>query len=233
MEVNNNSIGAQSQKEILDKLGIRSADQVKNESRDTLGQEEFLTLMTAQLQNQDPMAPMDNGDFIAQMAQFSTVTGITDMVSSMKAMAEEFKQFRVASISNILGNSVLVPGNVTYADQNGELHGVFEIPKTAIDSQVHFLDETTGEQLEVRNMGPQASGLVGFQWTDLPAAYRDGNKPIKVDVMVNYGEGMEALTPKLFSKVIGAELDQTTGSTNLELENSQIVDASSVVRFRM
>ncbi|MBT6098562.1 MAG: flagellar biosynthesis protein FlgJ, partial [Marinovum sp.] len=125
-------MGAQAQRDLLDKLGIKSAEEVQNNSRDTLGQEEFLTLMTAQLQNQDPMEPMDNGDFIAQMAQFSTVTGITDMANSMKAMADELKQFRVASISNIMGNSVLVPGDVTVADRNGELHGVFELDKTSI-----------------------------------------------------------------------------------------------------
>jgi len=233
MDINGNSMSAQAQRELLDKLNIRSASEVKNESKDTLGQEEFLTLMTAQLQNQDPMAPMDNGDFIAQMAQFSTVTGITDMVSSMKAMAEEFRQFRVASVSNILGNSVLVPGDVTVADMNGELHGVFELEKTAIDTHVNFLDASTGEQLESKNMGSQASGLIGFQWTDLPADYRNGNKEIRVEVMVNYGKGMESLQPNLFSKVIGAELDKTTGATNLELQNAQTVDAASVLRFRM
>ena len=152
MDINGNSMSAQAQRELLDKLNIRSASEIKNESKDTLGQEEFLTLMTAQLQNQDPMAPMDNGDFIAQMAQFSTVTGITDMVSSMKAMAEEFRQFRVASVSNILGNSVLVPGDVTVADMNGELHGVFELEKTAIDTHVNFLDASM-KQLESKNMG--------------------------------------------------------------------------------
>ena len=64
-------------------------------------------------------------------------------------------------------------------------------------------------------------------------SYRDGSKQIRVEVMVNYGEGMESLQPNLFSKVIGAELDKATGATNLELENAQTVDASSVIRFRM
>ncbi|MGB2408043.1 MAG: flagellar hook assembly protein FlgD [Paracoccaceae bacterium] len=232
MDINNN-MGAQAQRDLLDKLGIKSAEEVKNNSRDTLGQEEFLTLMTAQLQNQDPMEPMDNGDFIAQMAQFSTVTGITDMANSMKAMADELKQFRVASISNIMGNSVLVPGDVTVADRNGELHGVFELDKTAIDTRVNFVDAQSGELLKAKNMGPQATGLIGFEWRDLPAAYRDGSKQIRVEVMVNHGEGLENLQPSLFSKVVGAALNKDTGSTSLELENEQTVDASSVLRFRM
>ncbi len=232
MDISNN-MGAQAQRDLLDKLGIKSAEEVQNNSRDTLGQEEFLTLMTAQLQNQDPMEPMDNGDFIAQMAQFSTVTGITDMANSMKAMADELKQFRVASISNIMGNSVLVPGDVTVADRNGELHGVFELDKTSIDTRVNFVDAQSGELLNAKNMGPQATGLIGFEWRDLPAAYRDGSKEIRVEVMVNHGEGLENLQPSLFSKVVGAALNKDTGATNLELENEQTVDASSVLRFRM
>lgn len=232
MDISNN-MGAQAQRDLLDKLGIKSAEEVQNNSRDTLGQEEFLTLMTAQLQNQDPMEPMDNGDFIAQMAQFSTVTGITDMANSMKAMADELKQFRVASISNIMGNSVLVPGDVTVADRNGELHGVFELDKTSIDTRVNFVDAQSGELLKAKNMGPQATGLIGFEWRDLPAAYRDGSKEIRVEVMVNHGEGLENLQPSLFSKVVGAALNKDTGSTSLELENEQTVDASSVLRFRL
>ena len=232
MDINNN-MGAQAQRDLLDKLGLKSAEEVQNNSRDTLGQEEFLTLMTAQLQNQDPMEPMDNGDFIAQMAQFSTVTGITDMANSMKAMADELKQFRVASISSIMGNSVLVPGDVTVADRNGELHGVFELDKTSIDTRVNFVDAQSGELLNAKNMGPQATGLIGFEWRDLPAAYRDGSKEIRVEVMVNHGEGLENLQPSLFSKVVGAALNKDTGSTSLELENEQTVDASSVLRFRM
>ena len=232
MDINNN-MGAQAQRDLLDKLGLKSAEEVQNNSRDTLGQEEFLTLMTAQLQNQDPMEPMDNGDFIAQMAQFSTVTGITDMANSMKAMADELKQFRVASISNIMGNSVLVPGDVTVADRNGELHGVFELDKTSIDTRVNFVDAQSGELLKAKNMGPQATGLIGFEWRDLPAAYRDGSKEIRVEVMVNHGEGLENLQPSLFSKVVGAALNKDTGSTSLESENEQTVDASSVLRFRM
>ena len=232
MDINNN-MGAQAQRDLLDKLGLKSAEEVQNNSRDTLGQEEFLTLMTAQLQNQDPMEPMDNGDFIAQMAQFSTVTGITDMANSMKAMADELKQFRVASISSIMGNSVLVPGDVTVADRNGELHGVFELDKTSIDTRVNFVDAQSGELLKAKNMGPQATGLIGFEWRDLPAAYRDGSKEIRVEVMVNHGEGLENLQPSLFSKVVGAALNKDTGSTSLELENEQTVDASSVLRFRM
>ena len=103
---NNSSLTA-----ILDKLGVSSYDENKPKAKDSLGQEDFLKLMTTQLQNQDPFAPMENGEFIAQMAQFSTVTGITEMGQTLKSLASQLNEFRVATASDLLGHSVLVPGN--------------------------------------------------------------------------------------------------------------------------
>ena len=75
-----NDVTAKAQQAIFDKLGINQAKQNQElGAKQTLGQEDFLKLMTTQLQNQDPFAPMENGDFIAQMAQFSTVSGIKDV----------------------------------------------------------------------------------------------------------------------------------------------------------
>ena len=72
--------------------------------------------MTTQLQNQDPFAPMDNGDFIAQMAQFSTVTGITEINSNLTNLGSKLEPNRVATAAQFLGHSVLVPGQVVSPD---------------------------------------------------------------------------------------------------------------------
>jgi flagellar basal-body rod modification protein FlgD len=94
-----------SQAAIFAKLGISQTPETQKEKKDTLGQSDFLKLMTTQLQNQDPFAPMDNGDFIAQMAQFSTVTGIQEINNSIGRLVEEFDQARIATASNLLGHS--------------------------------------------------------------------------------------------------------------------------------
>ena len=72
-----------------------------------MGQEDFLKLMTTQLQNQDRFAPMDNGDFIAQMAQFSTVTGITEINSNLTNLGSKLEPNRVATAAQFLGHSFL------------------------------------------------------------------------------------------------------------------------------
>lgn len=66
-------------------LGLRAADPVSAvpQTRQSLGQEDFLTLLVTQLKNQDPLNPMDNEAFVAQLAQFSTVSGITEMSGSL------------------------------------------------------------------------------------------------------------------------------------------------------
>jgi len=104
---------------ILQKLGVPKKEDTARGSKDTLGQSDFLKLMTTQLQNQDPFAPMENAEFIAQMAQFSTVTGITEMGTELKAIAEQLGEFRIATAANLLGSSVMVPGNYARADDNG------------------------------------------------------------------------------------------------------------------
>ena len=97
---------------ILEKIGVKSNDETSSlKKKDTLGQSDFLKLMTTQLQNQDPFSPMENGDFIAQMAQFSTVTGIAEMGESLKSLSNQLGEFRIATATNLLGHSVLVPGN--------------------------------------------------------------------------------------------------------------------------
>ena len=129
---NVDSAGAAAQQAIFDKLGINTNKTAEQRaSSDKLGQDDFLQLMTAQLQNQDPFAPMENGDFIAQMAQFSTVSGIEEINKNLSALSADMRQARIATASTLLGHSVLVPGGLARPDSNGEIHGVFELPQAA------------------------------------------------------------------------------------------------------
>ena len=133
----------QSLSAILNKLGINSADKSNMpKAKDKLGQEDFLKLMTTQLQNQDPFAPMENGEFIAQMAQFSTVTGITSMDESLKNVAAKLGETRIATAANMLGHSVLVPGKIARTDDDGSVNGVIDLPSAATNVNVVFKSQS-------------------------------------------------------------------------------------------
>jgi flagellar basal-body rod modification protein FlgD len=218
---------------LFEKLGLNKQSDAQKANSDKLGQSDFLKLMTTQLQNQDPFAPMDNGDFIAQMAQFSTVTGIQDMNASLGKLVEEFDQARIATASNLLGHSVLVPGNIGRPDDEGELHGVLDLPEATISTQLNYVDADTNNSLFKEDLGPRAAGLVGFKWSDIPEEILASNKRIKIEALIDTGNGPEQLSPSICSKVISASVG--TGETKqvlLNVEDYGDLDVSSAVNFR-
>jgi flagellar basal-body rod modification protein FlgD len=218
---------------LFEKLGLNKQSDAQKANSDKLGQSDFLKLMTTQLQNQDPFAPMDNGDFIAQMAQFSTVTGIQDMNASLGKLVEEFDQARIATASNLLGHSVLVPGNIGRPDDEGELHGVLDLPEATISTQLNYVDADTNNSLFKEDLGPKAAGLVGFKWSDIPEEILASNKRIKIEALIDTGNGPEQLSPSIYSKVISASVG--TGETKqvlLNVEDYGDLDVSSAVNFR-
>ena len=189
--------------------------------------------MTTQLQNQDPFAPMENADFIAQMAQFSTVTGIQEMNSSIGKLVQEFDQARIATASNLLGHSVLVPGNIGRADENGELHGVLDLPEQTFMTQLTYYDAETNEKLFSDDLGPMAAGLVGFSWEEIPQDILDLNKRIKIEALIDTGNGPEQLSPSIYSKVISASVGSgDTKQVLVNVEDYGDLDVSSAINFR-
>ena len=218
---------------LFEKLGISKKNDGQTSNSDKLGQSDFLKLMTTQLQNQDPFAPMDNGDFIAQMAQFSTVTGIQEMNSSIGKLVEEFDQARIATASNLLGHSVLVPGNIARPDESGEVHGVLDLPKSTISTSITYRDADTNNELHFQDLGPQSSGLVGFKWSEIPEDILNDKERINIEAMIDTGDGPEQLSPSVYSKVISASVGAgDTKKVLLNVEDYGDLDVSSAVNFR-
>jgi len=222
-----------SQAAIFAKLGISQTPETQKAKKDTLGQSDFLKLMTTQLQNQDPFAPMDNGDFIAQMAQFSTVTGIQEINNSIGRLVEEFDQARIATASNLLGHSVLVPGNTGKPDSEGELHGVLDLPEGTLSTELRYLDADTGSEIHFDELGPRPAGLVGFSWTTIPQEILDAGKRIKIEATIDTGAGPEQLSPSIYSKVMSASVGSgEEKQVLLNVEDYGELDVSSAVNFR-
>ena len=224
-----NQTSQQSLQRILDKLGVKSSEDKKaSENKSTLGQEDFLKLMTTQLQNQDPFAPMENGDFIAQMAQFSTVTGITEMGNEMKAINDKLDSFRIATASQYLGHSVLVPGNMVRTNGKDNVEGVIDVPNSTTKLQVFFQKEN-GEIIDQLDLGGQSRGLVGFSWENIPEEIKKGNEKIFISAFLGDNPD-QALGTSVFSKVLGTSTENN--QIKLEVDGYGLIDASKAVRFR-
>ena len=208
----------QSLTNILDKLGINSAKEkfAPKETKDQLGQEDFLKLMTTQLQNQDPFAPVDNADFIAQMAQFSTVTGITSMDETMKSVSEQLSEMRIASTTQMMGHSVLVPGKYARPDKEGVVSGIVDLPDTAANLNIIF-ENSDGEVLHQDALGLQKAGLVGFEWKDLPDDIKLSNSPVTIRAFTGNSGDASELKTQVYANVSGTSKTDTGVMLELSL----------------
>jgi flagellar basal-body rod modification protein FlgD len=131
-----------------------------------MGQEQFLELMTAQLQNQDPFKPMESGDFLSQIAQFSTVEGIGDLNDSFSGLSQSLVSNQALQATNLVGRQVLAPTGVAALSQGGNIRGNVELPAASGEVVVNVYDQA-GQVVRRLELGSQAAGPVAFQWDGL------------------------------------------------------------------
>ncbi len=156
----------------------------KRVASDQLGQEQFLELMIAQLKNQDPLKPMQNGEFLGQMAQFGTVSGIQDLQKSFDSFSSSLQSNQALMASSLVGRAVLVPGN-SLPYTGAPVTAAAELSQSAGDVRVSVLDGS-GQVVRQFALGPQSAGTVKFSWDGLSnagAAVPAGNYQIKVDAV--------------------------------------------------
>src|SRR6185312_4246150 len=111
-----------------DFLNGAAATTQDSKSNQQLGQNQFLTLMLAQLKNQDPMKPTDPTQFLSQLAQFSTVTGIQNMQTSMDDLASSLRSTQVLNGASLVGHDVLAPATKDTIEAGQSVKGAVEAP---------------------------------------------------------------------------------------------------------
>ncbi|HEV8329962.1 MAG TPA: flagellar hook assembly protein FlgD [Steroidobacteraceae bacterium] len=133
--------------------------------KDQLGQNEFLQLMLAQLKNQDPFKAMDPSQFLGQLAQFGTVTGIQDMQAAFTSMSDAMRSSQVLDGASMVGRDVLVPSDTVTLHADGSVKGSIDVPKGLTGLTVNIRD---GAGALVRRMTlPTDSGNQEFTWDGL------------------------------------------------------------------
>lgn len=152
----------------LDGLGLTQAQSMQKPA-DRLGQSEFLKLMVTQLNNQDPLKPMENGEFYTQIAQFSTVAGIQDLQSSFQQVASAMYSGQALQASALVGRNVLVGTQEAVLSAGGAVAGVLELPVGTPQAGVTVYDEA-GQVVRRVDLGAQAAGQAQFAWDGLDAA---------------------------------------------------------------
>lgn len=202
------------------------AEQAKQDKK-SLGQDAFLELMTTQLRNQDPMEPMDNGDFLGQIAQFGTVNGVNELLSSFQSLATNLQSSQALQASNLIGRRVLVEHDEGHLSATGMIQGAAELPNSA-DVAVNIYD-MSGQVINRLDLGSQSPGLVPFAWDGTTLSGErapSGRYRIEIEA-TRFGES-EALAPMVTSTVTSLTLGGIGREMQVELENLGQVDFSQV-----
>ena len=157
---------------IYSQLGLTRPAENEGRGNDELGQAEFLELMTTQLRFQDPLKPMENGDFLGQMAQFGTVNGINDLNTTFNSMSASFQSNQALQASTLVGRRVMVPSNDAFLGDSGALLGAVELEQPA-NRVVISVQNAAGQLVHREELGIQQAGLLDFEWNGLD---QNGNR---------------------------------------------------------
>lgn len=150
---------------LIDQYSIDD-NQTKPTFNKELGQDEFLKLMTAQLKNQDPMEPMDNGEFLGQMAQFSTVSGIEEMQKSLETLSATYATGQTLQSVQLVGQEVLIESNSLELSDSGATGGSFDLEATSGNVMLNIADGS-GTVVRQIQLGEFAAGRHAFSWNGM------------------------------------------------------------------
>ncbi|MCZ2103899.1 MAG: flagellar hook assembly protein FlgD [Comamonadaceae bacterium] len=185
-------------------------------------QDRFLKLLVAQLENQDPMNPMDNAQMTTQMAQINTVTGLQQLNQTAQSMATQFASMQQLAGVGLIGRSVLAEGDkLMLADGVGQ--GLFDLDQAATNATVEIV--TPGNVVVgSAALGALDAGRHAFEWD--ARGYSGDASALHYRIVARSGETAVQATPLTQQAVIATGTD-ASGLT-LTLGNGSTVAYASV-----
>ncbi|MEY6431889.1 flagellar hook assembly protein FlgD [Thioalkalicoccus limnaeus] len=201
-------------------------------SSQSLGQDDFMTLMMAQLKAQDPMNPMDSHNFLSQLAQFSTVSGIEKLNQSFVGLAESLTSSQTLQASQLVGRSVLVQGEGLVFDGTSGAVGAIDLPVMVPDLTINLYD-ATGQLVRTMSMAGQGPGLVNINWDGLD----DSGEPLPAGRYRQEATGSINGEQVVFESMVrqqvdGVSVDAQGGPVLLSLAGGQQITLDQVREIR-
>ena len=214
----------------LSRLGL-SARQPEETSRGELGQEDFLTLMIAQFRNQDPFEPMDDGEFLGQLAQFGTVDGIDQLNGAFSSLSEALYSDQALMAANLVGHRVLAVSDRGYLPDTGNLEGAVELTTSAENVQIDVLD-ASGQLLRRMDLGQQPPGLVNFEWDGLSdRGEAAGAGTYSIEARVIRGTSAEGTETLIHAEIASVNLGRAGQGMTLNVAGGDVLTMSQVKRI--
>ena len=181
----NNSLSAAAQtanKKISAPAGIKTTADAANEAlaakeSSGMGQKDFLTLFTTQLKCQDPLDPVKNEAFVAQLAQFSQLEATTTMSETLKTYVDSMAGERMMSSTNMIGKTVSVADAPAIIAGDKPAQGFVSLPNGAEGVKLQVYNDK-GQSVATQVLGAQKMGDMPWVWDgsdDAGNRVADGN----------------------------------------------------------
>lgn len=201
-----------------------SSSQISGSSSfNALNQKDFMQMLTAQLQHQDPTHPVSESQLAGEMAAFSTASGVETLNNTASGIASGLKTASLSKATGLIGKQVLTTGNALITDSQGNAQGAFTLPAAASTSTVKVKDGS-GQTVGTINLGPLGPGVHTFKWSG-----GSPNQAYTFSIAANdaQGKSLSATTASLYT-VNGVNL--SNGSVLLDLANNSVPLALSKVQ---
>lgn len=192
-----------------------------------LGKNEFMELMLAQLKNQNPLEPQDNGEFISQLAQFSSLEEMQKLTASVDDVVGQFRSTQALQASAMVGKTVLAPSEVGILGAEGEVSGNIQVPASTGGLRLS-IQSPSGELVRQIDLGSSSAGVKSFSWDG-----KDGNGnslppgPYRIIAEGSYPQGSVQLPTLVSANVDSVSLGQG-GSVTLNLAGMGSIALSDV-----
>ena len=201
--------------------GTSAADQTQN----------FLTLLIAQIKNQDPMSPMDASTMTAQMSQLNMVSSMGTMNTSMQAMLSQMQSANFMNQAALIGHSPMVAGSsINYSGGAVMLGANLANPLQGV---VATIKDASGNVVGTADLGNLNSGMTNFVFDGVDAngaAMPNGIYRVEISGKNNAGAN-ESPTPYVGSPVVSILKEGNLGDAMLKLADGRSIKASEVKQW--
>ncbi len=210
---------------LMDLRGLQLPDS-NSAPENNLGQQEFFELMLTQLKNQDPFKPLESGEFLSQIAQFSSVQSLGELNSSFDSLSSSIVSSQALQGAALVGRSVLAPTDIGTLGPGGEVTGAVELAASTTALRIRVQD-ASGQIVREIDLGAQPAGLNRFRWggeTDFGIPATPGDYTITAQYFDS--TGMQS-APVLVNSVVNSVSVGPRG-LSVHLDNNREVPFDSV-----
>ncbi|HOE94980.1 MAG TPA: flagellar hook capping FlgD N-terminal domain-containing protein [Candidatus Sumerlaeota bacterium] len=200
----------------------------RSDSGNIVNKEEFLQLLVAQLQRQDPLNPQDPAEFTSQLAQFSSLEQLINVNSSIASLANMQGMTAMVSAANFIGQNATVVGDALTVSEGKPSRVEFQMARDSVSTHMNVYD-SSGALVAVVDLGARAAGENGFDWDGRLAngeSLRDGNYRFEITAMDANNLLIDVL-PMFEGRVDGISFDR--GQVLLEI-NGRRIPMSELIR---